>query len=103
MILKQVRTSLHQDEMTADREARNDVWSIEGNCIHRHHVEPRVHLCEPQEETFPIPLWYIDVIRRTHSTLDVLQESRIDDSWNIDANRNLSKPWTGFTQFTLLK
>ena len=31
-----------------------------------------------------------------------MQESRIDDYWNIDGSRDLSDPWTGFTQFTLL-
>ena len=32
----------------------------------------------------------------------VKQEKRIDDYWNIDESRDLSDPWTGFTQFTLL-
>ena len=31
-----------------------------------------------------------------------MQESRIDDCWNIDGARDLSDSWTGFTQFTLL-
>ena len=31
-----------------------------------------------------------------------MQESRIDDYWNIDGSRNLSDSSTGFTQFTLL-
>ena len=35
--------------------------------------------------------------------MDVKQEKRIDDYWNIDGSRNLSDPWTGFTQFTLLR
>ena len=34
--------------------------------------------------------------------MDVKQEKRIDDYWNIDGSRYLSDPWTGFTQFTLL-
>ena len=34
--------------------------------------------------------------------MDVKQEKRIDDYWNIDGSRDLSDPWTGFTQFTLL-
>ena len=29
-------------------------------------------------------------------------KKRIDDYWNIDGSRDLSDPWTGFTQFTLL-
>ena len=39
-----------------DAEARNDVWSIEGEFIYRHYVEPRVRLHVPKEESFPIPL-----------------------------------------------
>ena len=34
--------------------------------------------------------------------LDVAQEKRADDRWNVDGNRNLSDSWTGFTRFTLL-
>ena len=84
-------------------EAINDFWSMSGNFIYRHHVEPRVKLYSPREESFPIPLKYIDVSTTTHTNLDVKQEKRIDDYWNIDGSRDLSDPWTGFTQFTLLE
>ena len=90
-------------ESTNDAEARADFWSIQGDFIHRHHNEPRVQLHVPKEETFPIPLKYIDVARSSHTDLDVLQEKRIDDSWKVDANRSLSDSWKGFTKFTLLK
>ena len=90
------------DEITHDGEVPSDFWSIEGNYIHRHHVEPRVELHVPKEETFPIPLKCMDVTRTAHTTLDGLQESRIDDCWNNDANQNLSESWTGFTKFTTL-
>ena len=83
-------------------EAINDFWSMSGSFIYRHHVEPRVKLYSPREESFPIPLKYIDVTRTTHTNLDVKLEKRIDDYWNIDGSRDLSDPWTGFTQFTLL-
>ena len=76
---------------------------MSGNFIYRHHVEPRVKLYSPREESFPIPLKYIDVSRTTHTNLEVKQEKRIDDYWNIDGSRNLSDPWTGFTQFTPLE
>ena len=46
-----------------------------------------------KEETFPIPLEYIDVTRSTHTDL----------FWNVDLNRSLSDSWKGFTKFTLLK
>ena len=85
-----------------DREARNEFWSIEGNYIYRHYVEPRAQLSVLEEESFGIPLRQIDEIRRTHTTFDVLQESRIDDYWNVDGGRILSEPWTYVTQFAIL-
>ena len=91
-----------QDSCPDASEARNDFWSMSGNFIYRHHVEPRVKVYSPREESFPVPLEYIDVSRTTHTNLDVMQESRIDDYWNIDESRELCDSWTGFTQFTLL-
>ena len=84
-------------------EAMNDFWSVSGNFIFRHHVEPRVKLYSPREESFPIPLKYIDVSRTTHTNLDVKQERRIDDYWNIDGSRDLSGSGTSITQFILLE
>ena len=72
-----------QDSLPDAGEARNDFWSMSGSFIYRHHVEPRVKLYSPREESFPIPLKYIDVSRTTHTNLDVKQEKRIDDYWNI--------------------
>ena len=77
-------------ESTDDAEARADFWSIQGDFIYRHHNEPRIQLYAPKEETFPIPLKYIDVTRSAHTDLDVLQEKRIDDYWNVDSIRSLS-------------
>ena len=84
-------------------EALNDFWFMSGNLIDRHHVEPTVKLYSPREESFPIPLKYIDVSRTTHTNLDVKQEKRIDDYWNIDGSRDLSDPWTGVSQFIPLE
>ena len=92
-----------QDSFPDAGEAINDFWSMSGNFIYRHHVEARVKLYSPREESFPIPLKYIDVSRTTHTNLDVKQERRIYDYWNIDGSRELSDSWTGFTQFTLLE
>ena len=72
------------------------------NFIYRHHVEPRVKLYSPREESFPIQIKYIDASRTTRTNLDVILERRIDDYWNIDGSRNLSDSWTGFTQVALL-
>ena len=76
---------------------------MSGNFKNRHHVEPRLKLYSLREESFPIPLKHIDVSRTTHTNLDVKQERRIDDYWNIDGSRDLSDSWTGFTQFILLE
>ena len=92
-----------QDSFPDAGEAINDFWPMSGSFKHRHHVEPRVKLYSPREESFLVPLKYIDVSRTTHSNLDVKQGERIDDYWNIDGSRDLSDPWTGFTQFTLLE
>ena len=60
----------HQDDSTLDGAA--PCGSMSGNFIFRHHVEPRVKLYSPREESFPIPLKYIDVTRTTHTSLGVL-------------------------------
>ena len=91
------------DSLQDAGEAMNDFWSMLGSFISRHHVEARAKLYSPKEESFPIPLTYNDVTRTTHTNLDVKQEKRIDDNWNIDGSRDLSDLWTGFTQFTLLE
>ena len=65
-------------------EAINDFWSMSGNFTYRHHVKTRVQLYSPEEESFPVPLKYIDVSRTTRTNVDVKQERRIDDYWNID-------------------
>ena len=50
----------------------------------RQHVESRVKLYMPKEESFPIPMKYIDVGRTTHTSLDVLLEKHTNDCWNVD-------------------
>ena len=90
-------------EPTGDAEARADFWSIQGDFIYRHRIVPRVELCAPKEETFPIPRKYKEVARTTWTDLDDMQEKRIDDYWNVDSSKPLSDSWTGFTKFTVLK
>ena len=71
-------TPLQDDSTRNDAEAKYDFWSLTGDFIYRHHVEPRVKLYMPREESFPIPLKYIDVTRNTHTSLDVCWRN-IDD------------------------
>ena len=72
------------DSLPDASEAIDDFWSKSGNFKHRHHFEPRVKLYSPREQSFPIPLQYIDVSRTARTNLDVKQEKLIDDYWNID-------------------
>ena len=92
-----------QDSLPDAGEAKNDLWSMSGNFKNRHHGEPRVKLHSPREESFPNPLKHVDASRTTRTHLDVMQEKRIDNYWNIDGSRDLSDSWTGFTQLTLLE
>ena len=88
-----------QDSSWYDGEAKTDFWSISGNFSHRHHFVQRVKLYVPTEESFPIPLEYIDVTRTTHTLVDVLLEKHIED---FDGVRELSHTGTGFTRFIIL-
>ena len=57
----------------------------------------------PREESFPVPLKYIDVTRTTDTSLGVMLEKNIIDYWNVDGDRELSGAWTGVPRFTFLK
>ena len=57
-------------------------------------MEPRVKLYVPTEESFPIPLKYIDVTRTTDTNLVVMSEKHIGDYWNVDGEREVSDAWT---------
>ena len=57
---------------------KNDFWTISGDFVYRHHVEPRVKLCVPTGEPFPVPLKNIDVTSTTDTTLDVMSEKHIE-------------------------
>ena len=54
------------------------------------------------EESFSIPLKYIDVTRATNTSLEVMLEKNIEDCWNVDGDLELSDTWTGFRRFTVL-
>ena len=56
-----------------------------------------------REESFPIPLKYMDVVRHTQTNLDIQQEHNIDNYWNVDSERPLSGSWFGSTRCTVLK
>ena len=67
--------------------------------VYRHHVEPTVKLYVPAEESYLVPLKYIDVTRTADTSVDVMLEKHIDDNWNVNGNRELPNAWTGFMRF----
>ena len=94
-------TSRQGDSTRDDAEAKHDFWSITGGFIYRHHVEPRVKLYMPRDESFPLPLKYIDVARTTHTLLDVLLEKILMITGTVDGDREMSDARTGFTRFII--
>ena len=90
-----------QDSLPDAGEAINDFWSMSGNFIYAITLNPESNFTR-REKNLSLFMKYIDVSRTTHTNLDVMQESRIDDYWNIDGPRDLSDSWAGFIQFTLL-
>ena len=64
-----------QESLLDAGEAINDFWSMSGNFKNRHHVEPRVKLYSPREESFPISLKYIDVCRTTRNKIWMLNKN----------------------------
>ena len=63
-------------------------------------VVPRVKLYVPKEESFLVPIKYIDVTRTSCTSLDVMLEKQIED---LDGKKELSDAWSGFTRLDLLK
>ena len=63
-----------QDSSWYDCEANDDSRSMTEDFIYCHHVEHRVNLYVPREESFLIPLKYIAVTRNTDTTLGVICE-----------------------------
>ena len=81
-------TLLQEDSTRDDEEAQSDFWTITGDFVFRHHVEPRVKLYMPKEEPFPIPLKFFDVTRTIHTSLDVLWKNRLKISGTLMKKKN---------------
>ena len=55
-----------------------------------------------QQRNSLFPVNYIDVQRKTKTSIDGLHEATIDDYWNTNGSMALSEPWIGVTRFELL-
>ena len=80
-----------------------DTWTITADVLIRHHITPRIKLFVPTEANCPLPLKYIDVLRKTTTDIDEAAEAQIDDFWYDSDPKELSTSWTGRTVFTLLR
>ena len=98
---KRKNPNRHKQEMTLKPDKISGPFIVTSSIVISLNLP--VQLYVPKEETFPIPLKSIDVMRSTHADLGVAQEKRNDDYWNVDENRSSSDSWTGFTKFTVLK
>ena len=97
-ILKAKRKNLsrQKQEMTLKPEKISSLFKVTSSIVITMNLE--FNSIVPKEETSPIPLKFIDVMRSTCTDLDVAQEKRIDDYWNVDEDRRWSDSWTGFTK-----
>ena len=82
-------TPFQEDSTRDDEEAISDFWTITREFICRHHVQPRAKLYVPKEESFLIPLKYIDVTRTTHTFPNILLEKHIEDYRNVDGGEKI--------------
>ena len=51
-----------------------------------------------RDETFPVPLKYIDVVRQTKTEIDSVLECTINDLWIEDKDTDLSETWIDTTR-----
>ena len=71
-------------------EAINDFWSMSGNFKNRHHVEPRVELYSPREESFPILQMVLRADQHYLSEKQLLVQKSVSSSsskfsWSVGA------------------
>ena len=53
-------STLRREQPVRSEDLRAEIQATEGDFIYLHHIEPRVQLCVPKEESLPIPLKHID-------------------------------------------
>ena len=101
--------SLQEEGVVADfsdgdrgaMEAWEYFWCVWGIYLSPIRDAPRTLLCTERVIIFAL-LKYVDVVRQTIFKLDKLDESIVEDVWNMDAQRRFSKNWSGSTHFRIL-
>ena len=85
-----------------DPDNDDDYWTLNDRVLQRIHRQPRQKLFQPDEIPCPIPLKYLDILRRTERDLDSAPERWREDFWTKDGPIELSSMWTGKTVFNLI-
>ena len=93
------RFNLKKQKMT--QKLGKTFWCIQGVFFFGHHFQRRIQLYVSKEESFPIPLKYIDFINSTHTDLDVTQENELMII-GMSMEKILLDSWTVVTRCTLL-
>ena len=88
-------------------EISHDNGFVINDVVIRYHVTARSYLYIPQEHSFPIPLKYIDVQRKTKTNLEDLAEASIEDVWYDPETENKivqpSSKFIGQTRFDIIR
>ena len=80
-----------------------DSWSMSGEFIHRHHEELRLKFYDPDNETFPIPLKNVNVMRQTQTKKKNVSEHTINDTCFEAKGVTLAEEWTATARFQILR
>ena len=79
-----------------------DSWALSESVLVRHINVPRTKMYVLKQEDCPVPLEYIDILRRTETDIDAKSEKTIRDFWTTEnADYELSQPWVGRVVFEL--
>ena len=99
------------DASTADDDEHKylpDKWVLNKDVLMRIHTTPRRTLFTPNEDKndpCPLPLAYLDIMRRSDTSQSSKAESVVEDYWTDPqmSKRELTDEWFGRTMFYLLK
>ena len=99
---EQSAENLRPEDVPDIATSERDFWTCTKQVLIRHHQIPRTKTYVPTEDTCPIPLKYLDIMRKTETNLEHLGESEIRDYWTREGEVELSAPWTGRTIIWIL-
>ena len=81
-------TSSKMGQASLEEDNGTYVRSISVDVIDRCHEVHRSELYVQNEETFPIPIKYVDVMRQTRTSIDNASEHTLNEYWNEENGRH---------------